>query len=70
MYYEEDIINGVLCSRGTSNGKWIPFTLEALTTKYAYAVNQQHKAESKHKRVLERYMGLLKYVENAPRQTE
>ncbi len=32
MYYEEEIIDGILCHRGTPDGEWVPFTLEALTT--------------------------------------
>ena len=31
MYYEEEIINGVLCHRGTPDDEWVPYTLEALT---------------------------------------
>ena len=31
MYYEEKVINGVLCHRNTPNGEWIQFTLESLT---------------------------------------
>lgn len=31
MYYEEKVINGVLCSRSSPDGEWEPFTLEALT---------------------------------------
>lgn len=33
MYYEEKIINDVLCHRGTPDGDWRPFTAEQLTTK-------------------------------------
>jgi hypothetical protein len=33
MYYDEQVINGVLCHRGTPNGKWIPFTVEQLTAR-------------------------------------
>ena len=31
MYHEEKVINGVLCWRGTPDGKWAPYTLEAMT---------------------------------------
>ena len=31
MYYEEQIINGVLCHRNHPTGDWIPFTAEELT---------------------------------------
>ena len=31
MYYDEQVINGVLCHRGTPNGEWIPCTAEQLT---------------------------------------
>jgi len=31
MFYEEKVINGVLCSRGTPTGEWTPKTPEQLT---------------------------------------
>jgi len=31
MFYEEQVINGVLCWRGTPNGEWTPKTPEQLT---------------------------------------
>lgn len=31
MYHEEEIIDGVLCYRGTPDGEWVPYTLEAMT---------------------------------------
>jgi hypothetical protein len=34
MYYEEKVIHGVLCHRGTRDGNWIPFTIAELTIKY------------------------------------
>lgn len=37
MYYDEEVINGILCHRGTPNGEWIPFTPEQLTQKYIQA---------------------------------
>jgi hypothetical protein len=33
MYYDEQVIDGVLCHRGTPDGEWTPFTAEQLTTK-------------------------------------
>jgi hypothetical protein len=33
MYYEEKIIDGVLCWRSHPKGEWMPFSLEALTKK-------------------------------------
>jgi len=33
MYYEEKIVNEILCHRGTPDGEWIQFTLEQLTAK-------------------------------------
>lgn len=32
MYYEEAVIKGILCHRGTPDGEWMPFTMEAMTT--------------------------------------
>ena len=34
MYYEESVIDGMLCHRGTPDGEWIPFTAEQLTAMY------------------------------------
>lgn len=34
MYYDEQVIGGVLCHRSTPKGEWIPFTSEELTEKY------------------------------------
>lgn len=31
MYHEEKVIDGVLCWRGTPDGKWTQYTAEALT---------------------------------------
>jgi len=31
MYYEEKVINRVLCYRDTPKGKWIPFSAPELT---------------------------------------
>lgn len=31
MYYEERVIDGILCHRGTPDGGWTPFTREELT---------------------------------------
>lgn len=33
MYYEEKIINDILCYRHSPNGKWMEFTKEKLTSK-------------------------------------
>jgi len=41
MYYEEKIIDGVLCGRGTPDGTWIPFTARDLT---ATLCSPLHKA--------------------------
>ncbi len=34
MYYEEKIINGVLCFRHDPKGAWIAFTLEEMAKKW------------------------------------
>lgn len=31
MYHEEQVIDGVLCHRGTPDGEWKPYTPRALT---------------------------------------
>ena len=33
MFYEEQIINGVLCFRNTPNGEWNEFTIQQLSDK-------------------------------------
>jgi hypothetical protein len=33
MFYEEQIINGVLCFRNTPNGEWNEFTIQQLSEK-------------------------------------
>lgn len=33
MYYEESMINGVLCWRSTPDGEWTPFTVAELSTR-------------------------------------
>lgn len=33
MYYEERVVGGVLCWRGTPNGPWVPFTALEMTEK-------------------------------------
>lgn len=35
MYYREEIINGILCCKHTSDGEWIPLSQEQLTKKIA-----------------------------------
>lgn len=33
MYHKEEIINGILCWKGTPNGKWVEYTQEQLTAR-------------------------------------
>ena len=40
MFYEEKIINGVLCWRGMRNGEWTPVTPERLTELLTEARNE------------------------------
>lgn len=47
MYYDEQVINGVLCHRGTPNGEWIPFTLESLTLSLVASRVQLNSREEK-----------------------
>ena len=37
MYYDEQVINGILCHRTLPNGEWIPFTPEQITQKFVQA---------------------------------
>ena len=34
MYYEEQMINGVMCYRTDPDGEFTPYTLEALSQRY------------------------------------
>jgi hypothetical protein len=34
MYYEEKLVNGVLCWRNTPNGEWNAFDVREMTRKY------------------------------------
>ena len=34
MYYEEKVINGILCFKSSPNGAWIEYSLESLTKMY------------------------------------
>lgn len=34
MFYEEEVIEGILCHRGTPNGAWIAFSRKELTDMY------------------------------------
>ena len=47
MYYEEKIIDGVLCHRDDPDGKWIPFTIEALSTAFVATKHACERAEWK-----------------------
>lgn len=31
MYYQEKIVNGILCCKHTPKGKWIPLSIEELS---------------------------------------
>ena len=41
MHYEENVINGVICWRGTPNGKWIQKTPEQLTERIMLMTKQK-----------------------------
>jgi len=43
MYYEEKVIDGILCHRGTPNGEWIPYTLQDLTTAFVFLKHQHEQ---------------------------
>lgn len=40
MYYEEKIIDKILCYRHTPDGEWTQYTIEELTAMYADAKRQ------------------------------
>ena len=43
MYYEEKVVNGILCYRTTPSGEWIPFTQQALTIALTSCRGQNEK---------------------------
>ncbi len=47
MYYEEEIVNGVLCWRNTPDGEWIQYTVEALTVALQAARANSYQLEIK-----------------------
>lgn len=44
MYYEEKIINGVLCWRGGPEDEFQPYTLEELSRRYVSLENRTRQA--------------------------
>lgn len=46
MYYEERVINGVLCWRNTPNGAWHPMDAETLTIRLVKAQRDVVRAAS------------------------
>lgn len=42
MYYEEQVINGVLCSRNHTDSEWVPMTAAMLTARLLEARKQQN----------------------------
>jgi len=46
MYYEENVINGILCHRSTPDGEWEQFTVEALTTAFISTKSALKSAEN------------------------
>jgi len=42
MFYEETIVNGVLCHRNTPDGPWERFSIEALSSSF---VAERQRAE-------------------------
>lgn len=47
MYYEEKVIDGILCHRSSPNAAWIPFSATALTAKLAKIQKDYYTLRSK-----------------------
>ena len=63
MFYEEKIINGVLCRRYAPNEPWKPFTLEEMASKYQ---NQKEDFKDRNKAAIRALgMGYLLEQENS-----
>ena len=35
MFYEEQMVNGIMCWRNTPTGEWTQFTIEELSQRYS-----------------------------------
>ena len=53
MYQEIDVIDGVLCWRGTPNGKWIKFSIEEITSRLVEAQTTSNTAYAQCQELLE-----------------
>jgi len=58
-HYEEKEIDGVLCHRNSVNGKWIPFSIEALTIAFV-AVRGALESEYERRKKLELKLSKIK----------
>ena len=56
MYYEEEVIDGILCWRNDPNGPWVRFKIEALTTAF---IAMKGRAETFEKKADTARTGLL-----------
>ena len=55
MYYEEKIVNGVLCSRKTPQGIWVPISIEQISQRVVIAEKRVKQLEG----ILDEANGIL-----------
>ena len=58
MFYEEEVIDGILCFRTMPNGRWKQFTLVDLTGEYL-EMKGQHERERKTNNELRKTIKLI-----------
>ena len=59
MYYEEKVINGVLCWRNTPQGRWERFSIEALTSALISERSQRETGSNELREELKHVAGAL-----------
>ena len=60
MYYEEKIINGLLCYRTTPDGKWEPCPLHIVTTKLKETEEKLKETEKQRAKLVNKIVELEK----------
>ena len=53
MYYEEKIIDGVLCYRLKPDGSWVPLSTEELLRRFSHAMADSRKLKAENERLKE-----------------
>ncbi len=46
MYYEEKVVDGVLCYRGTPDSEWVQFTQQELTSQWQHYKDEYEESHA------------------------